>query len=544
MTVHRSQRSLQRQPVSLYRIELGSDSKWLTDGTVSLLLDYLTEIGISHLWLAAPAESCATPETGVVPRVYRPLRELAALAHSRGLGLIIDITPACTDVALPQRNAWWWDVLLRGRHSHFACYFAIDFEADPQHRVRVPLLPPTDSEPALEHAGDRLRLQNSEQWDVPEFPLVAGTTRLPVPEAMRQQLYRILPVTKTPNYRYTRDEPNYAALRQENGRVFDETHKWLRQLIYDGCVDGVCVRDVIDLRKPDQYLGWLRATIGEDRLLYADRPNTGLRILDVVLPIDGTSGTDVGHEVTGVFSAPSDTVTYVPRSEFHLVLGEISRHWPHTLSVVHEPRDDEDRATNLATTLIHLTGPGITAIDAGSEHWDRASSLKAHVDRCRLAINRLSERNSLDPVTEEGLARFHIFLQALRLRAERPDVFVGGEYEPLTPAGEAQSNVVAFERAREHSLPEIVVVAARHIATMPHEDGRPRWGDTTIPLPTGMWRDVLTGRRHEGSAHVADVFAEFPVALFVRAGGALREPRPFTPRSEDSDTSEPEPEQP
>ena len=47
------------------------------------------------------------------------------------------------------------------------------------------------------------------------------------------------------------------------------------------------------------------------------------------------------------------------------------------------------------------------------------------------------------------------------------------------------------------------------------------WGDTTLDLPAGTWRDVLTDgsvaeRARAGSTALADLLATHPVALLVR----------------------------
>jgi (1->4)-alpha-D-glucan 1-alpha-D-glucosylmutase len=45
------------------------------------------------------------------------------------------------------------------------------------------------------------------------------------------------------------------------------------------------------------------------------------------------------------------------------------------------------------------------------------------------------------------------------------------------------------------------------------------WGDTALRLPTGAWRDLLTGERVVSTAdgaRAADVLARLPVALLVR----------------------------
>jgi (1->4)-alpha-D-glucan 1-alpha-D-glucosylmutase len=44
------------------------------------------------------------------------------------------------------------------------------------------------------------------------------------------------------------------------------------------------------------------------------------------------------------------------------------------------------------------------------------------------------------------------------------------------------------------------------------------WGDTAVELPSGWWRNWLTGDTFAGGVvQLADVMRRFPVALLVRA---------------------------
>ena len=104
------------------------------------ILDYLADLGISHLYLspvltAAPGSSHGydvTDPTTVSAALGGPegLARLSAAARRRGLGLIVDIVPNHVGVELPQHNPWWWDVLRHGRGSRYASYFDIDWDRD------------------------------------------------------------------------------------------------------------------------------------------------------------------------------------------------------------------------------------------------------------------------------------------------------------------------------------------------------------------------------------------------------------------------------
>ncbi|HEX2705937.1 MAG TPA: hypothetical protein VHM65_09275, partial [Candidatus Lustribacter sp.] len=48
------------------------------------------------------------------------------------------------------------------------------------------------------------------------------------------------------------------------------------------------------------------------------------------------------------------------------------------------------------------------------------------------------------------------------------------------------------------------------------------WGEHTLALPSGLWRDVLMGREvrtDSAGARLADVLLDLPVALLVRVSG-------------------------
>ena len=51
-------------------------------------------------------------------------------------------------------------------------------------------------------------------------------------------------------------------------------------------------------------------------------------------------------------------------------------------------------------------------------------------------------------------------------------------------------------------------------------EGSGGWREATLDLPTGPWRDALTGRtveiNQDGAVHVGDLLADLPVALLVR----------------------------
>jgi (1->4)-alpha-D-glucan 1-alpha-D-glucosylmutase len=75
--------------------------------------------------------------------------------------------------------------------------------------------------------------------------------------------------------------------------------------------------------------------------------------------------------------------------------------------------------------------------------------------------------------------------------------------------GPAAGRAVAFDRGGA------VTVATR----LPVRLAAEGWGDTAVALPTGAWRDCLTGTRvvsDAGGVRLAELLARLPVALLVR----------------------------
>ncbi len=192
------------------------------------------------------------------------------------------------------------------------------------------------------------------------------------------------------------------------------------------------------------------------------------------------------------------------------------------------------RTNSLAQVLIKLTAPGVPDVYQGTELWDL--SLVDPDNRRSVDFERragiLAELEAGLPTstilarTDEGLPKMWLVHRALRLRRARPEVFDGrGAYRPIGARGARADHVVAYGRGED-----VVVVVPRLPLRL--AGGRPRadlritpsrWGDTTIEVPAGRWRDELTDRAHDGGElALGDLLADFPVALLLRTGGVPR----------------------
>ncbi len=164
----------------------------------------------------------------------------------------------------------------------------------------------------------------------------------------------------------------------------------------------------------------------------------------------------------------------------------------------------------LSQKLIQLAMPGIPDVYQGTE-WRDDSLVDPDNRRPVDFAARAAELESLDdaggPGTDETASTIKLWLttQVLRTRREHPEWFTS--YTPLLASGTAADHLVAFDRggalALATRLPYGLVAAGG-------------WADTTVDV--GLSRvDVLTGREHSGPVAVADVLADYPVALLLPA---------------------------
>jgi (1->4)-alpha-D-glucan 1-alpha-D-glucosylmutase len=179
-----------------------------------------------------------------------------------------------------------------------------------------------------------------------------------------------------------------------------------------------------------------------------------------------------------------------------------------------EPLITAGRITSLAQMLIALTAPGIPDLYQGAELWslrlvdpDNRGPVDFDSRRRALAeIDRLSPRALFDHA-DEGLPKLWTIRQALDLRRRRPDAFgPEGVYHPLQAVGDRAAHVVAFQRGTEviTVVPRLVLGACG------------RWRQTTLHLPPGRWRNLLTLEEAGAVTDLGHLWREFPVALLER----------------------------
>ena len=165
----------------------------------------------------------------------------------------------------------------------------------------------------------------------------------------------------------------------------------------------------------------------------------------------------------------------------------------------------------LVAKLVAITIPGVPDVYQGSELWDLSlvdPDNRRPVDfdlrRDLLGAVRAGAGVRLRPDEDDtGTVKLLVTHRALTLRRDRRELFT--TYEPLSASGRAADHVLAFDRGGA------VTVVTRLPIGLAHRGG---WGDTTLALPPGRWRDVLTGRA--ASSRLDGLLSNYPMALLIR----------------------------
>ncbi|WP_425457951.1 malto-oligosyltrehalose synthase [Actinotalea subterranea] len=175
------------------------------------------------------------------------------------------------------------------------------------------------------------------------------------------------------------------------------------------------------------------------------------------------------------------------------------------------------RATTLGTKLVQLTLPGVADVYQGTEVPAVAlvdPDNRRPVDFAGLAA-RL-DRLEGEPARSLADEKLLVTSRALRVRRDEAAAFTGtgAGYLPLPCSS---GNAMAFART-DAGAPRAVTVVTRLALALERLGG---WGEHTVALPEGRWRDAFTGREVDGGVvRVADLLDVLPVALLTPAGQA------------------------
>jgi (1->4)-alpha-D-glucan 1-alpha-D-glucosylmutase len=310
------------------------------------VVGYYARLGVSHLY-ASPilrARHGSTHGYDVVdchevnPELggEAALRRLVAVLRGHGMGLIVDIVP--NHMGVGSENAWWMDVLRRGRGSRYAGYFDIDWLApDPLVRGRV-LLPILGEGYDVVLREGHLRLgKRNDEWvlrlyddvlplspeSVASLPDDAARTHAPDSAEGRARLHAVIEkqhyrlafwklASDMVNYRRFFDINELAGLRIERTAVFEDTHRTIFRLYAEGLIDGVRCDHVDGLADPRRYCRQLRHRLERlrtQRLAGAPRDAAYLVVEKILAEdeslrldwrTDGTTGYEFMDQVSAV----------------------------------------------------------------------------------------------------------------------------------------------------------------------------------------------------------------------------------------------------
>jgi (1->4)-alpha-D-glucan 1-alpha-D-glucosylmutase len=308
-------------PTSTYRLQL---RQGVTLQTARDAVDYLARLGVSHLYLSPPFTATegsthgydVTDPNQVDPTLgtEEDLRALADEVHEAGLGLLVDIVP--NHMAASPQDPWWRDLLVRGKRSPAARIFDVDLEALGGKTLLPVLGAPLEDELAdgafeVSLDPDELRYRG---FGLPMTPETVERVRRAgidaingdadaLREVIERQRYVLSPWQDEQgrrNYRRFFDITDLVGVRQEDPRVFRDTHALVARWVRDGVVDGLRVDHVDGLRDPAGYLEALATRIGPPWLLVE-------KILgpDEELPdgwrVDGTTGYEATIDLNDLF---------------------------------------------------------------------------------------------------------------------------------------------------------------------------------------------------------------------------------------------------
>jgi (1->4)-alpha-D-glucan 1-alpha-D-glucosylmutase len=170
------------------------------------------------------------------------------------------------------------------------------------------------------------------------------------------------------------------------------------------------------------------------------------------------------------------------------------------------------RINAVAQTALLLTAPGVPDIYQGTDVWDLSlvdPDNRRPVDferRARLldTVGSVADAVAADA---DGGPKLWLIRRVLADRAARPDAYADPAYRPIDAAGPKAGHVVAYARR------DTVVVVPRLLVGLGGD-----WQSTTVALPAGRWRDVVTDTTIDGADAVAlaQILETFPVAVLAR----------------------------
>lgn len=154
----------------------------------------------------------------------------------------------------------------------------------------------------------------------------------------------------------------------------------------------------------------------------------------------------------------------------------------------------------LSRTILKMTLPGVPDVYQGTEFWD--FSLVDPDNRRPVDYTaRIEALDMNEPLAgpirnwSDGRIKQRILSRLLHDRAASPAHYAEGGYRPLSIEGERASHLLGY--IRQHGEGALAIIVPRLWRDLTDRGGqsvdRAIWSETTVALPHGTWRNVLTG---------------------------------------------------
>jgi (1->4)-alpha-D-glucan 1-alpha-D-glucosylmutase len=306
-------------PIATYRLQFHKEFRFQD---AIKLVPYLASLGISHVYAspflkARPGSTHGydvidhgevNPEIGTEAELNELIRKLKA----HGMGMVLDLVPNHMGV-LHTDNAWWLDVLEKGKASAYAKFFDIDWARG---KLLLPVLGKHYGEALEELKVERKGGKWSLRYFDQRFPLNAKSQKglktaprdsLALHRLLEKQYYRLA------YWRVASDEINYrrffeitdlAGIRVEDRTVFEATHGLVVRLAKRGGIDGVRIDHPDGLADPKEYFERL-GELFPRRWIVLEKILADHEKLPHDWPVHGETGYRFVNLLTGVFIDPA-----------------------------------------------------------------------------------------------------------------------------------------------------------------------------------------------------------------------------------------------